>query len=375
MERRPMSGISNSRRNSILLAAAIAVGLAAWILSGIGTSPQEPEAPTRAVGDGAVRVTVRYSAAIETTRTITVSGRTDPDRSLELKAETEGRVTSVGVERGAIVAAGQTLVELDMRDRQSRLAEAEALIRQRELEYEAAERLRGDQFLSPSELASREAQLVAARAARDRIVLDIERTNIRAPFDALVYDRLVEIGDYVAIGDPIARLVDTDPLIVVGNLNERDVGAIEIGTAGTAAIQGGPAIEGRVRYLAPVADESTRSFRIELAIPNPGMTLRAGTSALLSLGAGTIKAHSLSPGLLTLADDGTIGVKIVDNADRVRFIPAEIVESTDDGVLVTGLPDEARIITVGQGFVVDGQAVIPSEAAPALTRAQDERPY
>jgi multidrug efflux system membrane fusion protein len=358
-----------------LIATAIAIGLAAWILSGLGGAL--PETPDRAEARTAdvMRVTVRTSTASISTRKIIASARTEPDRAIELKAETEGQVIAIGAERGAFVPAGSVIIEIDPRDRQARLAEAEALIRQRELEYEASVNLREQQFMSAAELAGAEALLIAARATRERIRLDIARTRITAPFDALLYDRLVEIGDYVTTGDSIAQLVDADPLIVVGNVNERDIGTLNVGNPGIARILDGPEIEGRVRYLAPVADESTRSFRVELEIPNPERKLRVGTSAELVLGAETMSAHLLTPALLTLADDGTVGVKTVDRSDRVRFLPVVLEGASEGGILVTGLPDEIKIITVGQGFVIDGQMVIPAEEASALTQAQNERPY
>jgi multidrug efflux system membrane fusion protein len=369
-----MPSNASSRRNSILFSGAVVVGLVLWVVSGrFGESDVEE---TTVDGDAApMRVTVQRSQATSMTRTIVASARTEPDRWIELKAETEGQVVAIGVERGASVAAGQTIVRLDMRDREAQLTEAEALIRQRELEYQAAEKLVEDRFISEAELAGRNAVLVAARAARERIELDIERTRIAAPFAAVVYDRSVEIGDYVAVGDPIAELVDVDPIIVVGDINERDIGALAVGSTGRARVLNGPEVEGRIRYLAPVANEATRSFRVELEIPNPDATLRIGTSAELLLGAEAITAHELSSGLLTLADDGTVGVKIVDGADRVRFMAVEIAEATGGRALVTGLPVEARIITVGQGFVVDGQLVTPVEESADLSQAANERPY
>lgn len=369
-----MSANISSRRNSILFAIAVVVGLAIWIASGLIGRPDGEES---IVGDDTapMRVTVRRSQAMSTTRMIVSSARTEPDRWIQLKAETEGRVVSISVERGATVATGQTIVQLDMRAREAQLTEAEALIRQRELEYEAAARLLEQQFVSEAELAGLNAMLVAARAARERITLDIERTRIQAPFNAVVYDRLVEIGDYVAIGDPIAELVDVDPIVVVGDINERDIGALAVGDTGRARVLGGPEVEGRIRYLAPIATESTRSFRVELEIPNPDVSLRIGTSAELVLGAEAITAHELSSGLLTLADDGTVGVKIVETGNRVRFVPISIAEATGGSALVTGLPAEVRIITVGQGFVVDGQIVTPVEEAADLSQAGNERAY
>jgi multidrug efflux system membrane fusion protein len=306
-------------------------------------------------------VTVRTSVAQTLPRQVVASARTEPDRAVEVKAETDGRVVTIGVERGAFIREGSSIVELSMRDRAARLAETEALIRQRELEYEADVKLRDERFVSAADLAGSEAQLVAAK--------------IVAPFDGVIFDRMVEIGDYVGIGDPIAQIVDADPLIVVGNLNESDIGAFKVGASGTASILGGREIKGRVRYLAPVADESTRSFRIELAVPNPDRSLTVGTSANLILDAEEISAHVLSPALLSLADDGTVGVETVDSSNRVRFVPVELAGPVGDSVLVTGLPAEVRIITVGQGFVTDGQTVTAVDEGTAGTGRGDERTY
>jgi multidrug efflux system membrane fusion protein len=262
-----------------------------------------------------------------------------------------------------------------MRDRQSQLEETEALIVQMRLQYEAAERLKGQQFVSDAQIAEARARLVGAQAARDRIQLEIDRTQVLAPFDALIQEREVEIGDYVKSGDSIARLVDTDPMIVVAEVNEREVAPLRIGSQGTAVLIDGTEHVGTVRYLSPVAADSTRTFRIELAIPNADNRIRAGMTAELQLDAEEITAHALSAALLALADDGTIGVKTVDEFSRVRFYPIELVGSTEDGALVTGLPNSVRVISVGQGFVTEGQVVVPVEDPAAMSSAKDERAY
>jgi len=358
-----MSAKSSARRNSVLTAAAIAIALTVWIMSGAVVGTPGPAVRDHIASDLDTPVAVRVvrSTASETLRTIVASARTEPDRWLELKAETEGRVVAINAERGARVATNQSLIEIDLRDRRSRLSETEALIRQRELEYEAGEKLLGERFISPADLAARAAALESARAARERILLDIAHTTIRAPFAAIVFDRLVEIGDYVAAGDTVAQLIDTDPLIVVADINEREIGTISIGSTGIARLRDGRKIEGRIRYVAPAADEATRSFRVELAIENSDFELGVGTSAQIELGAETIFAHRLAPSVLWLADNGDIGVKTVDESNRVRFVPIEIADSTAESLLVTGLPRTATVIVQGQGFVIDGQAVTTSE--------------
>lgn len=377
-----MSDNPNSRRNSVLIALGIAIAVSLWMLSGI-LLEQPAAPPTRSTLDAAapgneehrMRVMVRRSTAREIPREIVVSSRTEPNRRVEIKAETSGAVVGLGVERGSRVAVGELIARIDLRDRSDQLAEAEALIEQRRLEYEAAERLRGQEFVSDAQIAEAKARLVSAEAARARIMIDIGHTSVEAPFDGVVQDRAVEIGDYVASGDTIAYLVDTDPMVIVGEVNERLIGKLAVGTQGRATLVDGADVEGTIRYLAPVADEDTRTFRVELAVPNADGRIHAGVTAEMKLSADLITAHSLTPALLALADDGTVGVKAVDALDRVVFYPVDIVDSSLDGVLVTGLPGTLRVISVGQGFVTEGEAVVPVEDPAALSQSEDEHPY
>ncbi len=371
---------TSSRKSSILIAAAVAAALVLWMLSGIGTSSDEADT-ANAVGSDAVeggeremRVTVVRSAARTIPTSVDLSARTEPNRQVSLRAETQGRVVEIGTERGSRIAAGDLIARLDMRDREAQLAEADAMIEEARIQNQAALDLKERQFVSETQIAETQSRLVSARAARERIALDIDRTVIAAPFDGMLQERMVELGDYVQAGDTIAEVVDPDPIIVVADVNERHVAALEVGGVGRAEI-GGKLHNGTVRYLAPVASAATRTFRVEVAIPNPDNALKAGMSAALAIEAGEIEAHTLSAALLTLADDGTIGVKAVDEFNRVRFYEVTLEGSSDDGVTVTGLPDVATIISVGQGFVTEGQSVIPVQDDADLSRSGDERAY
>ena len=128
-----MDANKNARRNSILIAIVVALALVGWMLSGLLTEEQVLEPRTAsATEETAMRVSVVHSTARRTLRTIGTSGRTEPERMIELKAETAGRIVALAAERGSAVQAGQRIVTIDIRDRRSQLAEAEALIRQRE---------------------------------------------------------------------------------------------------------------------------------------------------------------------------------------------------------------------------------------------------
>jgi membrane fusion protein, multidrug efflux system len=354
---------------SMWMAVGLSVATVVWMLTGLGRDAEPTaETQTASVGAGSAslppRVTVQTSRSRTITREIVVSARTEPNRSVELRAETEGRVVAIGADRGSVVRAGERIVGLDMRDRQARLEEARAIIDYAELQFESARKLQTQQFVSETHIAELLSRLVGARAALEEIELEVANTNVVAPFDAVLQERSVEIGDYVSSGDEVAQLVDTDPLLVVGEVGEREVHELAVGSTGAARLVGGEPIEGTVRYVSPVAEESTRTFRVELAIPNAAGSLRAGMTAEMRLAADAITVHLLSPALLGLDDAGNIGVKSVDSRNRVQFHPVEVVDSGNAGISVSGLPEEIQLITIGGGFVKPGELVEPVTAPP-----------
>ena len=346
---------------SVIMAVVIAVSVILWMLTGIiGRSNEIPEDEQAHHAEYTTpRVAVQISQARPITRHIIASGQTQPNRIVELRAETDGRIIELGVQRGAQVRAGDRIARLDIRDREARRVRAQALVAQRELELQAARKLKESQYVSETQLAEGYARVVSAQAELKEIQIEIAQTELTAPFDAVMQERAVELGDYVNSGDTIAEMVDIDPLIVAGDINERDVNRIEVGGPGFARFVNGETLEGTVRYIASVANENTRTFRVELAIPNPEGMLRAGLTAELNLAGERTIVHSLSSALLTLGDDGEIGVKTVDDNDIVQFYPVEIVDAGLSGLSVSGLPNEVRLIVVGQGFVRPGDQVIP----------------
>jgi membrane fusion protein, multidrug efflux system len=365
--------MNTSRKTSIYLAAGVVVIVALWMLSGLGGSSVDFTTDTTAGRDGVLmRVRTEQIRAEEVVREVVVSARTEPNRVVRLKAETDGAVITLGVNRGSRVNEGGIVVGLDMRDRNARLVEADSLITQRQLEFEALENLRNQQFTTQVQKAEARARLDSAVAARERIVLEIANTSIVAPFDGIVQERNVEIGDFVRSGDTVIDLVDIDPLIIAGEINGKEVTELDVGGIGTAKLVDGTIIKGVIRYLAPVADENTRTFRIELEVANPD-NIRAGLTAELKLDGARISAHDLSPALLTLADDGVVGIKTVSSNNTVEFYPVEIAGATNKGILVTGLPESVRVITVGQGFVTVGQQVEPVTFSALESNTANER--
>lgn len=348
------------RYKSWLTSAGITVAIALWLASGqIGGGTKSYEAGRVAEPRAAERtsVRVRRQVAEEVTRNIVVNGRTAPARVVELNAETDGRVVGVGAERGERFDEGEVIVQLDERDRSARLAQAEATVKQRQLEFEARARLKSDSYVSEAQLQEADALLEAAKAELTRARLDIDYMSIRAPFDGALQERHVEVGDFVKLGDPVATIVDERTLIVRASIPEYEAHFVRKGGRGSAKLATGQTVDGSIRYIAPVADEATRTFLVELEVDNKNGDLRGGMTAELSIPAETIHAQKVSPSLLTLDDEGNLGIKTVNEAGIVEFHKADIAMSSSEGVWIAGLPYSATIITVGQGFVTEGSVV------------------
>jgi len=349
-----------NEHRSWLMSAGIAVLVAAWLLSGqLGGEPGEAPvtdiSPVARATQSSVRV--RTQSAEEIMRTIVVNGKTAPARIVNLAAETDGRIEFVGVERGASVRRGEVIVRLDERDRRARLAQAEATVKQRQVEYEGREKLMTESYVSEAQLQEAIAQLEAAKTELTRAKLDLDYMSIRAPFDGALQARHVEEGDFVSRGDPIARFVDNRTIIVSANVSEFDAGYVVTGQTAQAQLATGETVHGRIRYVAPVADEATRTFEVELEIDNSDRQLRAGGTAELRVPAEHVLAHRVSPSLLTLDDAGNVGLKIINESGEVEFVVADVALSTSEGIWVVGLPETATIITVGHGFVAPGSMV------------------
>jgi len=354
-----------NRHRSWFYSAGMALFIALWLISGTFGDNDSSEiavsTTSTSIENPRNKVRVRTQSAESITRTIVVNGKTAPARIVELGAETDGRVENVGADRGANVTHGGMIVRLDLRDREARLAQAQATVKQREVEYEGRLKLKSESYVSEAQLQEAIAMLEAARAELTRAQLDLEYMAVRAPFDGALQSRIVEVGDFVQRGDPIATFVDNRMIIVSANLSEFDARYVDVGDSAMARLSTGEQVHGRIRYVAPVADEATRTFAVELEVDNKDGALRAGGTAELFIPAEVVSAHRVSPSLLTLDDAGNVGIKIINESGAVEFIAADIALSSNDGVWIAGLPNTATIITVGQGFVTSGSVV---EAIP-----------
>ncbi|WP_086464763.1 efflux RND transporter periplasmic adaptor subunit [Oceanibaculum nanhaiense] len=346
-------------KSSIWIAILFAVAATLWIASGqFGDAADAPSGTPRQETQAALPgVQFIVSETQAHRRELTINGHTEAERRVMLRVETDGRIAEIGVEKGKRVAAGEVIARIALDSREAVRAEARALVRQREAEFSASKQLAGKGFRSDTNLAQTQALLDSARAALARIEVDIANTTIRAPFDGVLNDRMVEVGNYVQAGDEVAQIVDTDPMLVVIEVPETHALSLALGDLAEVRFSNGETRTAVIRFIASVANSATRTFRVEAELDNRDGSIRDGLTAAVKLSLDTVPAHFITPAILTLNDAGQLGVKLVDEAGTVAFRPVRIIASETDGVWLAGLPERARLIVVGQEFVAEGQKV------------------
>ena len=352
--------------------ALIIAALLAWMFSGWGGEAAETAETAAVPLPARITVSVREQSAESVPSEVRFNGDTRPDLVVKIGALTEGVVVAVGPRKGARVAAGDLLVQIHARELEQQKIRAEATVRARELDFQSVEKMRGTGYVTENDLAARNAALETARADLAEIGLNLRNLSIRAPIAGLLEERAVEVGDYVKLGQTVAKLIRIDPLVIAGSVNESDIRVLRVGAAASAEIQG-EVLHGRVRFVSAMADEKTRSFSIEIAADNPGSRIPAGVSAHLVIPGNAVRAHRIPASLLSLADDGAVGVKHVVNG-KVAFDKTTIVRADGDAVWVGGLPERLQLITRGQGFVTAGSEVDAKLESETPTATLDATP-
>lgn len=353
-------------RFSHVLAIGLTAGVAAYMLGGntmlSGQGPIDPDAPVRATdtasGDPELfAVRARLFEAQERPSALLMRGRTEADASVAVSAETGGRIVEVAVHEGDMVARGDILCRLDEAARQAMVRQGRAAVAQAQIDLDAAQQLADNGFGAENRVLALQAAFDGAQSSLEQAELDLTRTVIRAPVDALVQLPLAVEGSQLAPGGLCATLLDTNPLVVTGQVSERQIAEISVGMDAQAQLVTGESVNGQVSFISASADDATRTFRVDVDVPNPDGSLRVGVTAQASIGLPSITGHLLPLSTLKLDDSGTIGVSLLDEEDRVVFQPVTLLGDEREGVWVAGLPATARVVVIGQDYVEPGQQV------------------
>jgi len=354
-------------RATYITATIIAVVIVSWLLSGQfgGDDPVRHESlaeqnrltEVKRQDEAPTRVRARVINASSQMQHVVLRGKTENKRTVQVKSETTGRIVERPVERGTPVEEGDLLCQISMEDRYVTLTESREGLNEARMEYEGRMALKERGLQSETMIAQAKAKLATAQAQLKRSELAVQRTYVRAPFAGVVEDIHSEVGDYVTPGTTCVTVVDLNPMLLIGRVAEKDVQLLELEQQVTGLMSDGTTVQGPVSFIGQQSDPATRTYAVEIEVANPDHLLRSGLTTEIRIPVARVMAQKISPALFALDDSGQIGVRTVNEQGRVVFHHVRIVRDEPDGVWVSGLPDVATLITVGQELVVPGEVV------------------
>ena len=340
-------------------------------------------------------------------QSIELQGQTIHNKKIDVKSETSGKINSIVFSRGDNVSENSEMITISLEDRKEKLLSAEKdlerlskeiilneknrdnLLRRNverielyEIEYASAKQLIDKGLSSKSKLslasfnlanakadredikikfestlASLEAQITNVKSVLKNIKLDINKTSIKAPFDGIISEKMVEETEFISVGTPLFSIIDLDPIKIEGYLSEFDVNKVSVGTKAFIEDSNGIKKSGIISFISPSAETSTRTFEITIEADNKDLSYKSGITTKIVIKGSELKAHKIPPSILTLLDDGTVGVKAVDNDNIVTFYPTKTIKDTIDGMWVSGLPEKVNLIVSGQEYISLGDKV------------------
>ena len=340
-------------------------------------------------------------------QSIELQGQTTHNKKIDVKSQTTGNIIEINFKRGNKVSKDDDLIKISMENRlellnsskkdlerlkkeldlneknkKNLLSQNKELIKLYEIEYASAKQLidkglssksklslasfnlanaKADQedikIKYESQLSNIESQIASVKSQLKNIELDIGNTSILAPFDGIISDKIIEVSEYITPGNILFTIIDLNPIKVQGYLSEFDVNKVQVGTKAIIENSNGIKKTGKISFISPSAETSTRTFEITIESNNSDLSFKSGITTKITIAGSELKAHKIPPSILTLLDDGTVGVKALDNDNIVIFYPTTTVKDTIDGMWVSGLPDNVALIVTGQEYVNIGDKI------------------
>lgn len=362
-----------------IAAIVVLIVAGAWVATGefsaVGSEEAKAAEPGGAVAepastDAATPAPLRTVAAVvpvfaDHARVIRIAGATEADKSAILAARSDGIVEMLGIKQGDEISADTLVLKLVGADVAAEVATAKASLAQATQQLDVGEKLFARGSLAELELTTRRSAKAAADAALQQAQSAEDRLLLKAPFAGTVDSVDVELGEWVQTGAPIATVLALDPIVVKAEVSERDVAFVSINGKAQVRLVNGTEMEGTIRHLAKQASSGTRTFVVEVALPNPDRRIGSGMTAEVRLFAAPVKSVTVPRSVITISEGGLIGLRVVGSDSIAQFAPVTLLDDTPSGMIVTGLPEGVRVIVVGQDIVRDGETVSVTEVSLA----------
>ena len=255
------------------------------------------------------------SLATEMNRTVNISSTSEAYRKIQIQSEITSKIKKVLKTKGSLIKENEVIIKLE--------------------EYDSYKKLFDNGLISKNEF---------------------NKIALLSPFEGILLDGHKIEGELITPGSVVYEIIDLSKIKIIGYVNENEINGISTDNTVEVKILN-KKIRGVIDYISPIADYDTKTFEIIVIFDNSDLQIRDGISAELSIYKDKIKVHKISPSVLSLGEDGDIGIKVLNKDNEVIFKEIEIIDDTSDYMLISGLDDEENIITIGQQYVSSGDKV------------------
>ncbi|WP_168464835.1 efflux RND transporter periplasmic adaptor subunit [Wolbachia endosymbiont of Ctenocephalides felis wCfeT] len=304
---------------------------------------------------------VKIQKCIPQNRTIysSFSGTVNPLHRTGLISRVSGKVMAIYVSDGEKVQEDTTVLKIEDYDRIEQIERAQAMLKQREIEYDSSTKLNQKGYKAQIQVEAAFAALQGAKADLKRLELDLENTTIKSPIDGYIDKINVSTGDFVNAGQKIADVMNFEQVLVVLYVSESEVSKITLNSIAKINLLDGREVNGEVSFISKIAEQKTGSYRVEVKVTDNEMISLQGLTARVKLPSGEKFAYKVPSSALSLNDEGSLGIKIADDDNYIAFVPVEVVDHDSNGVWVVADNEDKsiRLITLGHLFVKPGDQI------------------
>jgi len=285
-------------------------------------------------------------------------GFTEASRVVTIKSQVEGKISSLNFNKGMQVRAGKQILLIDPEDKVAKVKEMEALLDQRKKEYEISEELFKKGFRSELNLTKSRVNFEKALASYEKSQVELNNTKIIIPFDSFLEESFIELGDYLKKGDKIVKIVDLDPIYLTTTVSERYINQLKLEQEGQVNLKNGFQNIGKINYISSTADPQTKKFEVQIELKNTNKKILSGITGEVLISLNPKESFFIPSSIISLDENGNIGIKILNNQNEVDFFKVSIISDTGSGYWIKSENKKnLTVITRGQDYVLKGDIV------------------
>ncbi len=341
----------------LLVLGLISLSLATGCSRGADGSAEANEEDTEEAAPIPVEVKVATRGDVEASYTGTVS--LEAYAEARVIAKVGGEVVTIAVEEGDKVKAGQLMARLDGDRLRLEVERNRANVAKLRQDYQRNVELHEKGLISTGTFESQRYELEALQAALDLAELDLSYTQIRAPIDGVIAERMIKVGNTIKINDPVFQVTRLDPLLADLFVPERDFNKLAAGLDAHLRVDALPGrfFKGVIARISPVVDPQTGTFKVTIEVEDPSGALKPGMFGRVGIVYDIHRDAVLVPRVAVVDDQTDPAVFVVEEGLASRRPVTTGYAAGENIEILTGLDGGERVVIVGQNGLKDGGKV------------------